>query len=48
MSEVHVSKAVSLLRQRYRDVFDAELKILVGLDGDIEEEKRVLFQALTK
>jgi DNA-directed RNA polymerase specialized sigma24 family protein len=48
MSEANVSKAISRLRQRYRAVFDEELKKLVGLDGEIEEEKQFLFRALSK
>jgi len=48
MSEANVSQSISRLRERYRAIFDDELKKLAGMDGDLEEEKRLLFQALTK
>jgi len=46
MSTANVAQSISRLRYRYRSLFDEELTKLVGLDGNIAEEKEMLLNAL--
>jgi RNA polymerase sigma factor (sigma-70 family) len=48
MSEAAVSKEISRLRNRFRELFDEELGKLVDSRADIEAEKCFLFAALRK
>jgi RNA polymerase sigma-70 factor (ECF subfamily) len=47
MTPGSVTKAISRLRERYRDIFNSQLQVMVGEGGDLEEERRFMLLALS-